>query len=207
MSKPLIGVSLADDHAIFRRGLRELLEDSGRVRVTAEFATGRAVLNAAAAQLGEVLVLDLSLPGVPGAEVLTRVRAAHPAVRVVVLSMYAEALYGARMVRGGARIYLAKTEPPESVVAAIIAVGEGREGDAAPAPARAAQLPHERLSAREHQVFSLLAEGHSVGEIAVELNLSASTVSNHLAKVREKLGAKSNVEVLKYALSAGLVAE
>lgn len=210
MSGRVLSVSLADDHAIFRRGLRELLEESGRVRVVSEFATGRAVLNAAASALGEVLVLDLSLPIVPGTEVLAQMRERHPALRVVVLSMYPEEHFAARMVRAGARTYLSKTRPPEAVVAAVIAVGEGRDeldpslvrGGAEPP-----SLPHERLSAREHQVFILLAQGRAVGDIAVELDLSASTVSNHLAKIREKLGARSNAEVIRYAYAAGLTAE
>lgn len=210
MSGHVVSVSLADDHAIFRRGLRELLEESGRIRVVGEFANGRAVLNAPAAALGEVLVLDLSLPVVSGIEVLARVREAHPTLRVVVLSMYAEEHFAARMVRAGARAYLAKTRPPEAVVATVIAVGEGRdEIDLARVVTRAdgATLPHERLSAREHQVFVLIVQGRAVGEIAAELDLSASTVSNHLAKVREKLGAKSNADVIRYAYAAGLAAE
>jgi len=207
VSDPRIAVSLADDHAIFRRGLRELLEDSGRVRVVSEFATGRAVLNATAAALGDILVLDLSLPMIPGAEVLTRVREKHPAVRIIVLSMYAEEHYAARMLRAGARMYLAKTRPPEDVVAAVVTVAEGRDapqGLAGVPETPTVQLPHERLSEREHQVFMLLVQGAGVGDIAVGLNLAASTVSNHLARIREKLGAKSNAEVIRYAFVAGL---
>lgn len=210
MSKRLLCVSLADDHAIFRRGLRDLLEESGRVRVVGEFATGRAVLNADAAALGEVLVLDLSLPMVSGTEVLARMQERHPALRMVILSMYAEEHFAARMVRAGARAYLAKTRPPEAVLATVIAVAEGRdEIDPSLVTARAElpPLPHERLSAREHQVFILLAQGRAVGDIAAELDLNASTVSNHLAKIREKLGAKSNAEVIRYAYAAGLTAE
>jgi two-component system, NarL family, invasion response regulator UvrY len=210
MSERPVPVSLADDHAIFRRGLRDLLEETGRVRVVGEFATGRAVLNADAASLGEVLVLDLSLPKVPGTEVLARMRERHPTLRVVVLSMYAEEHFATRMVRAGARAYLSKTRPPEEVVARVIAVAEGRdEVDLIEAAGRAELplLPHERLSAREHQVFILLAQGRGAGEIAAELDLSASTVSNHLAKVREKLGANSNAEVIRYAYAAGLTVE
>lgn len=205
-----VAVSLADDHAIFRRGLRDLLEESGRVRVVGEFGTGRAVLNAAPAALGEVLVLDLSLPVVSGSEVLARVRERHPTLRVVILSMYAEEHFAARMVRAGARAYLAKTRPPEEVVARVIAVAEGRdEVDLSLATGRpeAPLLPHERLSAREHQVFILLVQGRGAGDIAAELDLNASTVSNHLARIRDKLGAKSNAEVIRYAYAAGLTAE
>ncbi len=210
MSSRPVAVSLADDHAIFRRGLRDLLEESGRVRVVGEFATGRAVLNADRASLGEVLVLDLSLPMVSGTEVLARMREAHPTLRVVVLSMYAEEHFAARMVRAGARTYLSKTRPPEFVVAAVIAVAEGRdEIDPSLIVGRAEppSLPHERLSAREHQVFILLAQGRAAGDIAVELDLNASTVSNHLAKIREKLGVRTNAEVIRYAYAAGLTAD
>ncbi|MFO0630393.1 MAG: response regulator transcription factor [Polyangiales bacterium] len=205
-----VAVSLADDHAIFRRGLRDLLEESGRVRVVGEFGTGRAVLNAAPAALGEVLVLDLSLPMVSGSEVLARVRERHPTLRVVILSMYAEEHFAARMVRAGARAYLSKTRPPDEVVARVIAVAEGRDEvdlSLATGCSEAPLLPHERLSAREHQVFFLLVQGRGAGDIAAELDLNASTVSNHLARIREKLGAKSNAEVIRYAYAAGLTAE
>jgi two-component system invasion response regulator UvrY len=210
MSERAVPVSLADDHAIFRRGLRDLLEETGRVRVVGEFANGRAVLAADAASLGEVLVLDLSLPKVSGTEVLARMRERLPTLRVVVLSMYAEEHFAARMVRAGARAYLSKTRPPDEVVARVIAVAEGRDEVELREAAGRAQvplLPHERLSAREHQVFILLAQGRGAGEIAAELDLNASTVSNHLAKIREKLEAKSNAEVIRYAYAAGLTAE
>lgn len=210
MTQPLLRISLADDHAIFRRGLRELLEESGHIAVVGEFNHGRAVLQASPAALGEVLVLDLSLPRVSGSEVLARLRVSHPTVKVVILSMYPEEHFAARMVRAGARAYLAKTRSAEAVLQTILAVGEGRdELDDALIAGRGAipALPHERLSAREHQVFMLWVQGRMAGDIAVELDVSASTVSNHLAHIREKLELKNNAEIIHYAYAAGLTAE
>ncbi|MFO0626112.1 MAG: response regulator transcription factor [Polyangiales bacterium] len=145
-----------------------------------------------------------------GMEVLRRVRAETPSLRVLVLSMYAEEQYAPRLLAEGAAGYVSKDDPPAEVLAAIRAVAGGRVWFSAELLARAGKggpdVPHERLSAREYQVFTLLAAGRSVSEIAAELNVTGSTVSNHVAKVREKLGARTNGEVIRYAHRAGFCA-
>ncbi|MBL8602981.1 MAG: response regulator transcription factor [Myxococcales bacterium] len=209
-----IRVFLADDHAIVRQGLRQLLETAGDFLVVGEAVDGRAVLNAPDKDSWDVLVLDLSLPRVSGVEVMRRLHESQPGLRVVVLSMYPEDQYGLRMLKEGAAAYLGKTEPPETIIDTIrrVAAGEVVRTEAVhraeeAARSRSERAPHETLSAREYQVFMLIAQGRTVADIAAELNLSGSTVSNHLAHVREKLRAQSNGEIVRYAYRAGLIDE
>jgi|JI10StandDraft_1071094.scaffolds.fasta_scaffold16520_2 DNA-binding NarL/FixJ family response regulator len=221
MSRPPIRVFLADDHALVRLGLRQLLEREADVTVVGEADDGRRVLLAEGKDGWDVLVLDVSLPKVGGIEVLRRLRAEHPRLKVVMLSMYPEDQYAERMVAQGAAAYLSKDRRPEEVLAAIRAVHAGRPwtGGVSPAlprlgpdgrlplPGAAAdgRPPHARLSAREYQVFTLLFQGSTVSEIAAELDLRASTVSNHVAKIKDKLAVHSIAEIVGYAHRAGLV--
>lgn len=200
----MIRVFLADDHPVVRRGLRTLIEARHDMTVVGEAGDGLKLLNAERKETWDVLVLDLSLPRVGGMEALRRLRAECPGLCVVILSMYPEAQYAPRLLAAGAAAYLSKDLPPEEVVRVVGQVARG----AYRAPAReaaASEVPHARLSPREYQVFALLCEGKSVNEIAAELDLAATTVSNHLAKVKEKLGARSIVDILCYAQRAGLL--
>ena len=153
-------------------------------------------------------MLDLSLPKVTGMEVTRRVHASQPAVRVVVLSMYAADQYEDRLRELGAAAYVSKDAPPEDLLRTLRAVASGRElrlsepATKSGPEGAAARAPHKTLTAREHQVFTLLFQGQAVTEIAAELNLSSSTVSNHVAKIREKLGARSIGEIVRYAYEA-----
>ncbi len=216
----MIRAYVADDHAIVLEGMRRLFETSGDITVVGEARDGRAVLNALETADWDVLVLDLSLPIVSGLEVLRRVRAARPDLPVVVLSMYPEKDFGPRVLAEGAAAYVSKERPLADVESAIrAAVKSQRDGTASQLPhppygvsgttqgAASSQqgLPHESLSAREYQVFMLLIEGRSNVEMAAELDLVASTVSNHLAKVKQKLGAKTVAEIVAYAHRIGLV--
>jgi DNA-binding NarL/FixJ family response regulator len=207
-----IRVFLADDHALVRLGLRQLLEREPDLAVVGEADDGRRVLLAEHKDTWDVLVLDVSLPKVGGIEVLRRLRAEHPRLKVVMLSMYPEDQYAERMLAAGAAAYLSKDRRPEEVVRAIRAAAAGRawSGTALQLPPEAtdgpdARPPHARLSAREYQVFTLLFQGSTVTEIAAELDLRASTVSNHVAHIKEKLAVHSVAEIVSYAHRAGLV--
>ena len=207
-----IRVFIADDHGVVRHGLRALLGAQPDMCVAGEAADGRAVLGAALDDC-DVLLLDLSLPRVHGIEVLRRLHRSRPLLPIVVLSMYPAAQFAARVLADGASAYVAKDRPPLDLLAAIraAAVPRGPEALGAPgasdavATAHAASLPHHRLTAREHQVLTLLAGGRTASEIAAELDIVASTVSNHMSAVKEKLGARSLAEVILYAHRAGLV--
>lgn len=208
----MIRVFIADDHSIVRHGLRELIASTPDMTVVGEVSDGRQLLNAAPALECDVLILDLSLPRVGGQEVLHRLRQLRPELPVLVLSMYPEDQYAIALLKGGASAYLCKDRPSTELLEAIRRVADGRTyftdtiaekfltgGEGADGP------PHGKLTAREHQVFTLIIQGRTSSEIAAELDLTAGTVSNHLAKIKEKLGAHSVAEVVKYAYRAGLI--
>jgi DNA-binding NarL/FixJ family response regulator len=210
----MIRLILADDHAIVRGGLRKLLAESSDLTVVAEAADGRQALQLALhpTLAWDVLVLDLSLPRVGGIEVLRRVREARPDARVVVLSMYPEDQYALQMRREGAAAYVSKTMAPETLLEAVRAVA-ATGAWSSPATARrldandpsADPLPHRTLSSRELQVFNLILEGHAVADIAAQLDLRSSTVSNHLKAIKTKLDAPTVADIVRYAVRVGII--
>jgi DNA-binding NarL/FixJ family response regulator len=202
----VIRVFIADDHAIVRGGLRQLVEGADDMRLVGEAADGRALLAAAEVMTWDVLVLDLSLPKVSGLEALGRVKQLRPKQAVVVLSMYSEEQYALPVLRAGAAAYLCKDRPGEELLLAIRRAARGGTyltetvaEQAVRKPDRGEQPPHERLTAREYQIFTLIIHGRSVTDIAAELDLTAGTVSGHLQKVKAKLGAGSVAEIVSYA--------
>lgn len=209
----MIRVYLADDHAVVRAGLQQLISATEDMRVVGSAADGRQVLlEAEGGAQWDVLVLDLSLPRVSGMEVLRRLRSLRPSLPILILSMYPEDQYAIRLMREGASAYLSKERPPEDLLAAIRRVAGGGKYLTDSQAAQIVQVkdeserpPHARLSAREHQVFVLIINGRTVSEIAAELDLSTSTVSTHLARIRDKLGARSLAEIVSYAHRAGLI--
>lgn len=210
----MIRVLLADDHAIVLGGLRRLLAETADITVVGAASDGREALRLALnSAIGwDLLVLDLSLPRVGGIEVLRRVREARPDARVLVLSMYPEDQYAVQLLRLGASAYVSKAMPPETLVDAIREVAvRGTWSSAATArrltdaPAGAEALPHRSLSSRELQVFNLIIEGQSVTDIAAQLDLHSSTVSNHLRAIKTKLDAHSVADIVRYAHHTGLI--
>ncbi|MCA9544273.1 MAG: response regulator transcription factor [Myxococcales bacterium] len=196
-------VYVADDHAFVRTGIKQVLRELGGFDIVGEAENGRQVLNDEALKRTDVLVLDLSLPLVSGPEVLRRVRRTYPSVAVVVLSMHPEEQFAERALAAGAAAYVSKERPPQELVDAVRRAGRGevdpREGAVEEAP------PHTQLTRREHQIFMRVVNGHTVTEVAAELDVHACTVSNHLAKVRTKLGLSTVAEMVRYALTHGLL--
>lgn len=208
----MIRVFLADDHLIVRDGVRRLLAETPDMQLAGEASRGREVLDRAATERWDVLVLDLSFEDVGGLEVLRRLRATAPKLPIIVLSMYPEAQYAVPVLQLGASAYLSKGRSSEELIDAIRAAARGERyvtsavADALVIAGTGGQgTPHERLTPRENQIFMLVAEGRAVADIAAELNLTSSTVSSHLAHVREKLGVRTTGEVMQYAYRAGLV--
>ncbi len=208
----MIRVFVADDHAIVRDGLRQLIASSADLRVVGEAIDGRQVLSAIDTLECDVVILDLSLPRVGGAEVLRRLKALRPSLPVVVLTMYPEDQYACTLLRSGASAYLCKDRPSQELLEAIRQVAGGRPYITETiaqrflaAPRAEDAPPHARLTAREHQVFTLIIQGRTSSEIAAELDLTAGTVSNHLAKIKEKLDSHSLADVVRYAHRAGLI--
>lgn len=200
----MIRVFLVDDHAVVRHGLRKLLTEAGDIRVVGEAGDGRPALEALTTLPCDVVILDLSLPRFGGLEVLRRLRQLRPELRVLVLSMYAEEQYAARLLREGAAGYVAKDRPPEELIAAIRRVAAGKGW----VPAEVAsdlRPPHETFTSREHQVFLLLCQGRAVTDIAAELDLSKSTVSTYVQHLKEKLDVRTIGDIIRYGHGAGLV--
>ncbi|MCB9761751.1 MAG: response regulator transcription factor [Alphaproteobacteria bacterium] len=208
----MIRVFMADDHPIVRAGLRALLSLAPDITLVGEVGDGRKVLLAMEEPdwAVDVLLLDLSLPRVGGLEVLRRVRARHPDLAVLVLSMYDEEQYADRLLAQGAAGYVSKDRSEEELIAAVRAVARGRVYVSRsvalarldhPGPPSA---PHERLTPREHQVFTLLFDGRTVTDIAAELDLSVSTVSTHVGNIKGKLAVSSVAEIVSYAHRMGL---
>lgn len=198
-------VFLADDHAMVRLGLRHVLTELGGCEIVGEAHNGRQVLQAPELARCDVLVLDLSLPVVSGLEVLRRVRDLHPGLAVVVHTMHAEAQFRRHVLAAGAAAFVPKDAPPSALVDAVTRAARGSAPEATVPPPEHAALPHHRLTAREHEVFVLLLMGRPVSDIAAELDVHACTVSNHLAKVRQKLGVRTHAELVHYAYGAGVI--
>ncbi len=199
-----IRVFIADDHAIVRKGLRAYRAEVGGFEVVGEASDGRQVLNADALSACDVLVLDLSLPIVSGTEVLRRVHARHPSLHIIVHSMHPDEQFAHRAIAAGAAAYVSKERPPGDLVAAITRALSGDRSSVADRSGEGAS-PHASLSDREHQIFLLVVSGRTVSEIAAELDLHSSTVSNHLTRIRKKLNVSTVTELVTYAFSAGLI--
>ncbi len=209
----MIRVLVVDDHPVVRAGYQRLLDQAGDIRVVAE--AGDAREGAAAWQQHEpdVTVADLSMPGGGGLELLRRVLARAPAARVLIFSMHDTQPMVRRAFDAGACGYLTKASAPESLVDAVRALAAGRLYLAPELPPAWLQRRAEgedtllaRLSAREFEVFRLLAQGRTAGECAAELSLSAKTVANHQSVIREKLGVANAAALAHLALRLGVIA-
>ena len=207
----MIRVMLVDDHALVRMGFRMLLADA-QIDVVAEADTGEQACADYARTQPDVVVMDLSMPGMGGLEAVRRLLAQDPKAKVLALSAHEDTAHPRRVLRAGALGYLAKRSAPEALLAAVGAVARGEHYvDAQTAQALAvAQIegeasPAERLSEREFSVFIQLARGMSVAQIADNLKLSPSTVGTHLYHVKQKLGASNQSELTLVALRWGLI--
>ena len=207
----MIRVLLVDDHALVRVGFRMLLADA-RVEVAGEAETGEQACADYARVKPDVVVMDLSMPGMGGLEAVRRLLAQDAKARVLALSAHEDTAHARRVLRAGALGYLTKRSAPDALIAAVTAVARGeRYVDAGTAQALAlTQLegdlsPADALSEREFSVFIQLARGQSVAQIAETLNLSPSTVGTHLYHIKQKLGASNQSELTLVALRWGLI--
>jgi DNA-binding NarL/FixJ family response regulator len=209
----VIRIGIVDDHAIVRSGLKQFFADQVDLRVVGEAASGREAIDLVRTTEMEVLLMDLSMPGQSGIDVLAMIRAKAPDVGVLILSGYPEEHYALNLMRQGASGYLNKECDPEEIVEAIRAVSLGQRYITPTVANLMAQrlegkndVPtHEQLSERELQVFLKLAKGETAGEIAHALSLSVKTVSTYRARVMEKLGLHSNSDLTYYALKNKLI--
>jgi DNA-binding NarL/FixJ family response regulator len=206
-------VLIADDHAIVRRGLKQILADAYHAVSVAEAQNAHEALRLAREQDWDIIVLDISMPGKSGLELLKELKLLRPKTPFLILTTHAEELYAVRVLKAGAAGYMTKESAPEHLLEAVRKVTRGQryisptlaEILAASVDLDTEKPPHESLSDREYQVLSLIASGKSVGEIAVELSLSVKTVSTHRTHILEKMKMKSNAELTHYAMKNKLV--
>lgn len=209
----MIRVLVADDHAVVRRGIIQIMAEAPDIVVTGEAASGRQVLQAVRENDYDVAILDIAMPDGGGLEILKQLRSLKPVLQVLILSMYPEKQYAVRALRAGAAGYLTKESAPDELVAAIRCLARGGKYiTRALGEMLAAELgsgtrpePHTALSDREYQVMRGLAAGQTVSEIASELSLSVKTISTYRARILEKLGLETTAEIIRYALERGLV--
>jgi two-component system invasion response regulator UvrY len=209
----MIRILIVDDHAILLRGLKEILEREFRDVSIGGAGTAEQALTQLDAENWDLVILDITMPGRSGVDVLRHLKALRPKLPVLVLSMHPEDQYGKRVLKAGASGYMNKESAPEELIKAVrkllsggryvsptlaetLAVDLGRD-DGTPA--------HERLSDREFEVLRKMASGKTVGQIAQELHLSVPTVSTYRARILEKMGMSNTAELIRYALSHHLV--
>ncbi len=215
MSGHVIRVLLADDHTLLRQGLLALLAADPAVRVVAETADGPSTVEKITELQPDVLVCDLSMPGLSGLEVLRRMRKESPRTRALVLTMHEEEEYVVHAVQAGAHGFLLKDSAASELLQAVRDLGAGRRhfGPHAAAvlaqqivqPSVALDDPYRNLTAREREVFHLIIEGATTKEIARKLDIAARTAENHRNHVLTKLGARNTAGVLRYAAKAKLL--
>lgn len=209
----MIRVLIADDHAIVRQGLRQILSETDDLVVAGEADDGAQALHLARSQQWDVFLLDVSMPNRNGIDTLKQLKKEFPRLPVLILSMHPEEQYAVRALKAGASGYLTKQSAPEQLVTAIRKVAGGKKYLS---PAVAEQLadaiagdgeqpPHELLSDREYEVLKLIAAGRPLTQIAEELNLAVATISTFRARIIEKTGLRSNAEMIRYGIEHGLL--
>jgi len=208
-----MNILIADDHAIVRKGLVQLLcEEFPSAKIT-EVINSKEVLNQVAATTWDIILLDISMPGRSGVDTLKQIRALHIKTPVLMLSAHSEDQYAVRVLKAGASGYLTKDTAPEKLLEAVHKVLSGRKFIS---PSLAEKLvdglsddgkhaAHEQLSDREMQVLQLIGSGKTVSEIAEEISLSVNTISTYRTRLLEKLSLKNNAELIRYALDHGIV--
>lgn len=209
----MIRIVVADDHTIVREGLKQLLSAAGDLEVVGEARDGNEVMERVRKLDFDLLLLDMSMPGRSGIELIKQVRAERPKLKVLVLSMHEEHQYAVRSIRAGASGYLTKESASRQLVEAIRKVAAGgafisaevAQQLALGAMPDAKGPPHAALSDREFQIFLMIAGGKSVSDIAERLNLSVKTVSTHKANILQKMQMSTQAELIRYAITHKLV--
>ena len=209
----MIKILIADDHVIVREGLKQIVAETSDMVVSDEAGSGHEVLNKVLKNDYDVLVLDITMPGRGGLDVLKQIKSQKPELPVLVLSVHPEEQYAVRTLKAGASGYLTKESAPDELIAAIRKVSVGKKYVS---PSLAEKLVfeleidtekplHEALSDREYQVMCMIASGKTVKEIAEELFLSVKTISTYRSRILEKMKMKNNAELTYYAIKHGLV--
>jgi len=200
----MLRVLLVDDHPVVRHGIRQILVDRMEAVVGEADSADGAMVEIRGADW-DVVVLDIAMPRRNGFDLLKQLRDERPALPVLVLSMHPAGQFARRAMSAGALGYLTKDSAPTELVEAIDRVRSGRPFTTAASGSAAAPAPHETLSDREYQVFRLIASGRTASEIASDIGLSVKTISTYRTRLLEKLGMRTNAELMRYALQEGLI--
>ena len=209
----MIKIFIADDHAVVREGLKQIISEVPDIKVAGEADNGFDVPKHVKAKTYDMLILDITMPGPNILDLIKQLKHEKPAVPILVLSIHPEEQYAMRVLRSGASGYLTKESAPEELVNAIRKVaGGGKYVSAALAEkllftlgSDQEKMPHDNLSDREYQALCMIASGKTVKEIAEELSLSEKTISTYRSRVLQKMGMKNNAEITHYAFKYGLV--
>jgi two-component system invasion response regulator UvrY len=209
----MIRLLIADDHAVVRKGLKQIVAETSDMVVSGEASNGQEVFELSLNDDWDVVLLDIGMPGRGGIDVLKQLKSEKPNLPVLVLSVYPEEQYAVRALKAGASGYLTKESAPEDLIAAIRKVVQGGKYVSDSLAERLAfdlgtdaERPiHERLSDREYQVVLMIAAGKTVKEIAAELSLSVKTISTNRTRALDKMGMKNNAEIARYIAKHGLI--
>jgi len=207
-----IKIIIADDHPLFRRGLKHALEETNDIKVIGESSNGDDLLSLIRDCKPEIILLDIAMPGKSGLDLLKQLKNEHTKLPILILSVYPEEQYAVRFLKAGASGYLTKESAAEKLTEAIRKIANGGKYTSAAVIEKLAfdfsdsEKPlHETLSDREYQVFGMIAVGKSLTEIGVELSLSVKTISTHRTRTLEKMKMKKNAELIHYAITRNLI--
>jgi len=207
-----IKITIADDHPLFRRGLKHALEETNDIEVIGESSNGDELLSLIKDCKPGIILLDIAMPGKSGLDLLKQLKSEYPKLPILVLSVYPEEQYAVRFIKAGASGYLTKESASEKLVEAIRKVADGGKYASQTITEKLAfdfsdyEKPlHERLSDREYQVFGMISVGKSLTEIGKELSLSVKTISTHRTRILEKMKMKKNAELIHYAITQNLI--
>jgi two-component system, NarL family, invasion response regulator UvrY len=209
----MLKILIADDHAIVREGLKQILMDVPDMVVAGEAASGNQVLEMVRKETWDLVLLDITMPGLNGLDTLKQLKKEKPDLPVLMLSMYPEEQYAIRTIKAGVSGYLTKESAPKELITAIRKVAQGGKYISASLSEKLATYLetdadkplHERLSDREYQVVLMIAAGKTVGQIADDLALSVKTISTNRTRALRKMGMSNNAELTYYAMKHGLV--
>lgn len=209
----MIKILVVDDHALIRKGIKQLLDDSPDMRVTGEAETGMQAISMARNGDYDIILLDLALPDKHGTDVLMQLKSEQPDIKIIVLSMHPEDQYGVRMLKAGAVGYVNKQSAPEKMVSAIRHVMSDKKYISEKLAeqllnnviGKSQELMHQSLSNREYQTLCLMASGNSLTEISKIMLLSPKTISVYRGRMLEKMGFKNNAKAVHYAIAHQLV--
>ena len=210
--KNSIKIIIADDHPLFRRGLKHALEETNDIQVIGESSNGEDLLSLIKDCIPEIILLDISMPGKSGLDLLKQLKSEYPKLPILILSVYSEEQYAVRFLKAGASGYLTKESAAEKLAEAIRKIVGGGKYASTEVIEKLAfdfsnsdKAPHETLSDREFQVFGMISIGKSLTEIGVELSLSVKTISTHRTRILEKMKMKKNAELIRYAITRNLL--